>query len=586
MPETTSKFLDDFDNVLSQNISALHGLVKITEDQFLSIGQDLRDFRSETRKISRLSSSAGNALLEEKAVDAIAGLHTVLELMNERVRHSAELNRIVDALNGVLLKLVPIRDTQPEFRHMIKILRRLSVMTKIESAGIDYIERDFATIAVDIDALAKLIESKTNKLMGAEQSLTVAINAALNRTASLQAKERNIALSAIVKTETNLGALTQAHDQCSQMTQTLARDSDEISQLIGTVVESVQMQDIAAQRIIGVASVLEQVRSKVSELRQSMDATPALDVVAQDDRRAELFTICDGQLAELTHVRDGLIGAVDQIHGDLNRISENMGALVKETRGIVGTADKAGKSFFTEMEDDFDTVQATLSADADAELRFNITMGAVSTTGGNMADFIEDIEDIRAEIEVIALEARIKATRAGDQGAALFVIAESIHSLLEKTGALTTAIAGDLGEVVDTATHLRSGLRQDIDDDGPDSDVQKILDDLSRFMETFRDINDNIMGALSAMEEAVTTLATDVTRAVSDFTIDRVAPAIIDDITGKLGMLISPLEGEDARFPQRSVASAPMVGARTDTARGRRPDALEPPGLGANVELF
>jgi methyl-accepting chemotaxis protein len=87
------------------------------------------------------------------------------------------------------------------------------------------------------------------------------------------------------------------------------------------------------------------------------------------------------------------------------------------------------------------------------------TMSSVASTVADMAGFLEHIEDVGAEIELIALNASIKAAHTGDKGKALGVLASSIQRLSQDAGNQTGVIAATLDTVSSSADSLKSQAR-------------------------------------------------------------------------------------------------------------------------------
>lgn len=73
-------------------------------------------------------------------------------------------------------------------------------------------------------------------------------------------------------------------------------------------------------------------------------------------------------------------------------------------------------------------------------------MNHVSATIAEMGNFVVDIEDVGAEIKLIALNASIKAARTGEQGRALGVLAMAIQRLSSEAREQTQAVSDALRE--------------------------------------------------------------------------------------------------------------------------------------------
>jgi len=84
-------------------------------------------------------------------------------------------------------------------------------------------------------------------------------------------------------------------------------------------------------------------------------------------------------------------------------------------------------------------------------------MGKVTGTIGDIASFVSDIEAVGSEIDLIALNAQIKAAHTGPQGAALGVLAEAIKRLSLDAVVQTEAVSSNLRAINEATGQLKSG---------------------------------------------------------------------------------------------------------------------------------
>ena len=73
----------------------------------------------------------------------------------------------------------------------------------------------------------------------------------------------------------------------------------------------------------------------------------------------------------------------------------------------------------------------------------------VHNLNGTMAEAIAEINDINANIQLLALNARIEAARAGQAGAAFSVVAQEMQSLSGKTSEAAHGLATDTQQTID-----------------------------------------------------------------------------------------------------------------------------------------
>ena len=87
-------------------------------------------------------------------------------------------------------------------------------------------------------------------------------------------------------------------------------------------------------------------------------------------------------------------------------------------------------------------------------------MDSVAETIAGMSESIEAIEEVGAEIELIALNASIKAAHTGEAGAALGVLATAIQHLSADARRQTDAVSRILGDIAKASEVLQENARR------------------------------------------------------------------------------------------------------------------------------
>jgi hypothetical protein len=112
-------------------------------------------------------------------------------------------------------------------------------------------------------------------------------------------------------------------------------------------------------------------------------------------------------------------------------------------------------------------------------------MSNMAQTISTVSTFVRGIEDIGAEIELIALNARVKAAHTGDQGRTLGVIAMEIQNLSVDARNRTGRVAGILTRISSVADRLSDMAKS--------SDVSEIVGGIEGHFET-------VLGNLAALD--------------------------------------------------------------------------------------
>ncbi|HLQ19232.1 MAG TPA: methyl-accepting chemotaxis protein [Tabrizicola sp.] len=148
----------------------------------------------------------------------------------------------------------------------------------------------------------------------------------------------------------------------------------------------------------------------------------------------------------------------------------------------------------------------------------------VSGVRGWMADFMESlaatekdlslITHIAREVNILALNARIEAARAGPSGAGFSVIAEAIGKLARDTGTAAAGIGHSLTRVRDDAESFVSGAAAVTEDAekvvASSQDVDRALSDIRKGMSALDAVAGSIGSATARVRDAVAAYAPDI----------------------------------------------------------------------------
>ncbi|AAR34663.1 methyl-accepting chemotaxis protein [Geobacter sulfurreducens] len=562
-----------------------------TEEEFLAVGARLHEFYSRAGDIERMTRGVAENVLGDEFGSDMKSLSAILDRIAAYLGQAdSQTEQLTQTLRSVL-ELIDRVDTPLEgFRKIIKNLHMLSTAVKIESARLGEGAAGFNTLAEDVERLSVSIKEKSTRILGEKDSLGRVITDTLESISRIEASQREDVRRIISETGENLGALSTLHARCSDVANNVATLSAEIADSIGEVVTSLQFHDITRQQIEHVKEALEDV---VRHLDNPGD-NPQGDV-------AEAAEVCDLQLAQLLHSRDELVSAVERIILNLRDIVAKETRMSEETRGITGSADQTGHSFFARMEDEMASVSRVLTDNVRAKRDTASAMTLVVSSVNDISAFVTDIEEIGTEIELIALNSQVKAANTGDGGAALGVLAESIQHLSVDARTRTGDVSVTLREVTEVTGRLVMEVDADVSS-GTD-EIERLLVELKRLLDSVESINSRLLGLLADMDSAVGSLSTDIEAATSGLSVHNTAGALLDEVATALeetlrdmrravpaatrrgnGGKLLDLAQRYTMHSERTVHHRVVGGGTPAVATGAT--ASPGDGLGDNVELF
>jgi methyl-accepting chemotaxis protein len=553
-----------------------------TEEEFLAIGGSLQGFYQSGTAISALASEMVDEVAGAQVSDAMVGLGKMLDQMGDYTDNAQqEIGRSSETLRGIQDHLGQLAGPLAGFKKVNKILRMLSISTKIESARLGPSAAGFDSLARDVGNLAVQVDEKAGVILARKDELTRAIEQTLAGAIDSGAQQHDQVIAILDKTRGSLAALTAINERCSSAAAGISAVSEEVSRNVGEVVMSMQAHDMVRQQI-------EHVDQTLSELQGRLAAGFA--------DAAEVASVCELQSAQLHHAAAELDAAVQVIIGNLREVALKQSGLSKETGSMAGIADQAGEGFFSGMQKDIAVVSCALLQSSQSNLTLGAAMGAVSNTVGEIAGFVGDIETIGEEIKLIALNAQIKSAYAGEEGAALGVLAEAIQRLSIEAIDHTSQVSGTLQAIIGITEHLVEGGCQE--SAALEAEVAGMVAGLDAFLELLRRVNETLLHSLSGMDGAVTELSREIDQAISGITVHLTVSRVLEDavqglkaITAKARQLAPALAG-DSNFDELS-SRYTMQSERKIHASLLEGTALPlqlptacAGGLGENVELF
>jgi methyl-accepting chemotaxis protein len=257
----------------------------------------------------------------------------------------------------------------------------------------------------------------------------------------------------------------------------------------------------------------------------------------------ETSDICELQAAQLRQAGSEIADAVRSIIENLSSIAVKESHTASKTREMAGVADKAGSSFFSDMEDDLKRIADSFVGNAEANRSISSAMTSVAGTVGEIVTYVGDIEHIGEEIELIAMNAQIKAARTGDDGAALGVLAEAIQRLSVEAQEQTGNVSKTLLAVTDTTEHLFHDVGEEAET--LEKEIDTIVNELDSVLQKLLHLNESLIEKVLGLESEVRLFSRDIETTTSSISVhelmvEGLADAIdcLDSIVGEVASLI------------------------------------------------
>lgn len=524
--------------ILSPVLESLRLLAGATEDEFLQMGSQLQSFYQRSVDITNMSGQLMEIVSGERLQTLIERLRQMMSDMEQYLagarRSSGESFQTLERVQGLLDQLIqPLQG----FQKMNKTLRMLSISTKIESARLGELGSGFVNLAMDVEKLSHQVNEKSATILKHRQLLASNIDTNLNSVHSNEKVHDTEAHGALSGTASALQKLIDVAQRCAGFGSMVSEVSADVSSNISEVVSSQQAHDITRQQVEHVVEALDKLNT---------DITESVTTVAGEELYRKLVIeagdVCELQEAQLRFAVSELYAAVCAIVENLRDVARKQSLMARETLSLAGVADSGGSSFVDELKQGMSSITSALIYCAQSDRNISDTMESVATTIRQITGFVEDIEYIGSEIDLIALNSQVKAALTGQEGAALGVLAEAIKRLSDEAIRQTEAVTATL-TVIHTATeHLSTDTARE--EAGSGTLIASMESELSEIMRTLGVTNDELFALLAGLGENVRSLTEDVEQATA-------AIDVHERMNSMAGVILADLErivGESRRI--------------------------------------
>lgn len=555
-----------------------------TEREFLAVGETLQKLAGQTRDISGKAESMAALMQGQDFQRAVEGLQDILRRIESAERMTVQSREI---LCSMIDHLAQARRPLLGFGTLVRILNILGLYTRIENARLGDATADLSDVADDVRHLAAEIEEKSAGILEQAKALTGLLRDTVRRLDE-QFKAQKGEVTALTQgTAASLKSLAECHRRGAAAAGTMSRHYGEVHRNISEVVTSLQFQDITRQQVEHVCEAFTEIGARWGS--------------GEPDRETVRFAASGArvQAAQLRHTRDALIAAVSRILDSLRAIARQTKAISTATDDMVRATERQGNSVLDDVEARLKQVAGELARYDQSSRRLYETIHSTVSSIASMADFANQIENTGFAMTIVALNAQVKTSHIGAEGAALGVLAGKIQEITGDTPQWIGAVASHLRSLSEGA----KGLAGDTGE-GHGASVDALCAELATCTERISQTRRQIEESWLEIEAAAASLGSDLEKAAARIeTHCQTGPAFesvlqrLDEAAaglarpGDLGWSVEVLLQQEERYTMQ--AERAVHGAVTEKASA---SATEPAGtdqgtsgdeeLGDNVELF
>lgn len=526
-PAADTSMIEEWQASIAPSRETLQKLAGTTEDEFLQIGSQLQDFYLRSSEITSIANQLIDSVSGEHVQTLIERLRQMMGDMEAYLASARSQSSISCATLAEILGLLDqVSHPLEGFQKLTKTLRMLGISTKIESSRLGEQGLGFLTLAQDVEKLSHLVSDKSTSILNHRHLLVRMITDNLRIVRSNEAVQDKQLSGVLASTSGSLDELVSVNSRCSSFGSLASSISAEVSGNISEVVSSMQMHDMTRQQVEHIVEALERLSLKLQNyIRGAADPDSYRKLVI------ETGDVCELQSAQLRFAASELCGAVRSIVDNLRDVASKQALMASESLSSTGVADASGGSFMDAMSRGMSTVTAVLASCARSDREMSTTLSKVADTMKEVSGFVTDIEEIGSEIDLIALNAQVKAAHTGTEGAALGVLAEAIKRLSVEAITQTELVSQTLLQINQSTQHLFREATEETEQLG--ARIAAMEQEISHILAALGGMNSGLMSLLSGLGERVGLLTQDIERATDTIDVhERVERMSQDVITG------------------------------------------------------
>lgn len=573
-------------------------LQALTENSFLFIGEQLRDFHQRSGGIAALSVEIQQQFAGEAAIEGVRHMQALVERMSvflEEIRQASQKNAA--ALGAICAALTGLDTPLQAFQRITRTLQIIGITTRIERSEYRDDRSDGTVLSEGLRHLATMIAGNMLEIIDQVGVLRSLSESALRNETALYRSQSSAARSAIDAARDVFTEQVGSRQQSLQRSDDLARASADISRCIAEVVSSVQFHDITHQQIEHVNHALDSFRAEMARAQQrgEGDELMALESVIAEG--------CRLQGEQLEHSRGELCNAVRRIIGSLHDLADAVLVMVEDARALAGSTREDGATFFAAVEPAIVAVAKMLKENLETASRSAQAVREVIEASANMVSLVDEIERFGAEMKVLALNASIESVHVRDGGSALGVIADSIQELAHEALLQTDVLSHGLKEITGCAESLANVGTGELSIEG--EKVLNLQADSDFMLQNLRKANRDVCRHLEVMNADAGRLAEDISSTAdmirvhdeAEKILNRAAAALFD-VAGNFTTssadwqrvqhipMFQKMQKRYSMQSERKIHRQVLGGEMAEETSEQPVEPKADTGLGANVELF
>jgi methyl-accepting chemotaxis protein len=572
-------------------LNQLQQFLDISENDFLVIGGKLRDYQGLCNKINNLAKNIIQTIGTEILSSGITELGFLMNTIGEHLTNSAQsIEKEKNELLKIQNKLSCIEDNLDGFDKIVKTLRMLGISSKIESARLNLMDGGFFLLAETVEKMSIEIGERKLSIKVKSRHLVQQVTKSFGDILGLETEQQKQNKKFKNSAASSLESFKQKNLVCVNAIGEMNIVGTNLTEYLRNIVEAVQFHDITRQQLQHVCEVIVELVQKVNDDNNYND----------NELFSHVYDNSQLQASQLYNTLQDFTKSVMSIIDSLKEVESGTHQLFDLSRKIIGFESSQNKMNHNLFEQELifitDSLQKSLLIDQNLDTSISDILSVVT----DLVKQIETIEEVGDEIELIALNARVKAIHLGTDGEALSVLAEAIQKLSMDAKEQTVEIF----ELLKTVDNLSGNMRSEFTDARHQTSgilLQTTLEDMNRLVASIKEVENNAMVEINKLDEIVNFFKDELQSTINNISIHVSAEQILSPLTTELHSISDELQSRFKIDSQRIKNTSDIMGKYTmqserevhtkftkasDDAAGRIGIVNDSDGLGDNIELF
>ena len=504
---------------------SLEAARQVVESRFLEAGDVLsRAVEGVGALIAGLDSMRGNLDADTvttttadlaRAAESLKSLPDSLGARRERV---TELVKFGDRLGACI----------EEMRQHLAYLRVFAINIKITSGGIAAAGPEFAIFAQEIYDCIEMGRTQLDAFAGELGGLDHTLRGALVHEQEL-ARDCAALLPAVPDALTaSASAIAAHHARIVEVAMSVAGLARDVQKKVGSGLAALQIGDITRQRI-------EHVQAGLQHLEEAAEIA-ALQPEARARAHAFMHRLLGAQLT----------ATAEDFHREVSRIGQNIIGMAADAAELLRLRDLASgrtegteTNFLRDLEGNVGQALELVDDMTAGEQAAEDVSRSAAVSARDLSERIAGIQNIRADVQMMALNTTLKCSRIGETGKPLGVIAIELrqHAIhLEKSAGLTTSALEGLFAAAESLGQREAAQN------GEDGKAAAAANVLSDAVARIGKAGDGVEHALTAVARQGAEVVDMLRRASQRFDFHKQIGSVLDEAAGQLLNLAGDVE--------------------------------------------